>query len=111
LLARPDKSSHLRVHAQWLAWELCFQQQWLCRRQFSMPQLFDICWHKCPANKHAEGPRAAPLRRHRSDRCVSPVRPLPTGQTGGGHWLDLWGVNRRKTSERHPGRIPSGRRT
>jgi hypothetical protein len=41
---------------------------------------------------------------HRSDLCP-PVRPVKvTGQT-------FAGVNQRKTSEHHRGRIPSGRRT
>jgi hypothetical protein len=40
----------------------------------------------------------------RSDLCT-PVRPVKvTGQT-------FAGVNRWKTSKRHPGKIPSGRRT
>jgi hypothetical protein len=36
-----------------------------------------------------KGLTAAPLRRHRLDRCVSPVIPLHTGQTGEGHRSDL----------------------
>jgi hypothetical protein len=29
---------------------------------------------------------------HRSDRCSSPVRPVPTGQTGQTHWSDRSGT-------------------
>jgi hypothetical protein len=69
---------------------------------------FYPCWHKCQANKHAERLGAAILRRHRSYRCVSLVRPLPTVQTGEGHLLDLCQGQPAKDLRTSPGHDPVG---
>jgi hypothetical protein len=60
------------------------------------------------ANNNVEGLGPAPLRRHWSDRCVSPVRPLPTDQTGECHRSDLCRGEPTKDLRTSPGQDPIG---